>query len=304
MTPKFFLFRFDGAEANAEFVDRWQQLHGGEVYSGTSITVGLWTPDFLEVVLGDGHDGVRMTLIELEQTEKRARESCRQYLPESSAAVVSAFAKYLDAVLDECRRRTDKRLEAFRQLKSALQSTDGTVVRTAGALRNSRDLLEVFPLRDQRDQSPVFPDVPSTSHEPTFTFDGEQLLVRKDLDVLRRVVRILHAVLTGADHDGGTLDGFSTRNPLKRAIEVESNEHLELSRLVTRNDKTGRRINCGQLTRDLAAVLVAAGQQVDATQVRHWIEQLHPVASRFAKQDRMQLVFEHARSVLRPRGAV
>src|SRR5438552_3270877 len=100
MAQIFFIFRFDSAEANAEFVARWQQRHDGEVYSGTSITVGLWTPDLLEVVIGDGGGSARMTLIELEHTEKRARESCRQYLPESSSAVVGAFSKYLETVLD------------------------------------------------------------------------------------------------------------------------------------------------------------------------------------------------------------
>lgn len=69
MSETFFLFRFDGAEANAEFVARWQRHHGREVYSGTSITVGLWTPDLLEVVIDDSGESARMTLIELEQTE-------------------------------------------------------------------------------------------------------------------------------------------------------------------------------------------------------------------------------------------
>ena len=72
-----FLFRFDGAPDNADFVTRWSERHSGQVYSGTSMRVGLWTPDILEVMIDDTANRVLLTLIELEATEKRAREHCR-----------------------------------------------------------------------------------------------------------------------------------------------------------------------------------------------------------------------------------
>jgi hypothetical protein len=298
MAQTYFLFRFDGAEANTEFVARWQQRHGGEVYSGTSITVGLWTPDLLEVVVDEGGDSARMTLIELEQTEKRARESCRQYLPESSSAVRGSFGDYLETILDECRRRTDRRFDAFQNLKSVLNAQTNVIVRTAGALRTSADLLEVFPLRDQPDQSPVLPDAVDVQPEAAFVFDGERLLVRKDLDVLRRVVRILHAVATRDDHSGGVLDGFSRRNPLRRALEGQSDLYPELSKLVSPNDRTGARVNCGLVTNELAALLATTDQHPGTSDIRRWIEELHPAASRFSKQERMQVVFEQVRKVI------
>jgi len=298
MAHSFFLFRFDGAEVNAEFVTRWQERHAGEVYSGTSITVGLWTPDLLEVVFDDGGGSARMTLIELEQTEKRARESCRQYLPESSLAILGAVSKYLDTVLDECRRRTDRRFDAFQRLKSALNAQTKVIVRTAGALRTSADLLEVFPLRDQPDQSVILPDAPDSAPQSAFVFGGERLLVRKELDALRRVVRIVHAVVTRQDHDGGVLDGFSRRNPLRRVLDGESSRYPELTKLVSANSHTGGRVDCGRVTKELAEVLTAAGQHVEPARIRNWIEEPHPVASQFSKQDHMQKVFEQARRVV------
>ena len=72
--------------------------------------VSFWTPDMLEVTIDDAADSVHLMLIELEATEKRAREHCGQYLPESSAAVFEAFVQYLDTVLERCRSNTDHRL--------------------------------------------------------------------------------------------------------------------------------------------------------------------------------------------------
>jgi hypothetical protein len=298
MAQMFFLFRFDGAEANAEFVTRWQERHAGEVYSGTSITIGLCTPDLLEVVFDDDGGSARMTLIELEQTEKRARESCRQYLPESSSTVLDTFNKYLNTVLEECRRRTDRRFDSFQKLKTVLNAQTNVIVRTAGALRNSADLLELFPLRDQPNQSPIMPDASDAAPPSAFVFDGDRLLVRKDLDVLRRVVRIVHAVATREDHSGGILDGFSKRNPLRRVLDGKPTRYPELTKLVSPNERTGGRIDCGRVNKELAEILATAGLHVESARIRNWIEELHPIASQFSKQEPVQRVFELARRVV------
>jgi hypothetical protein len=115
---------------------------------------------------------------------------------------------------------------------------------------------------------------------------------------LRRVVRILHAIATRADHSGGVLDGFSRRNPLRRALEGQSDRYPELSKLVSTNDRTGGRVDCGCVTNELTALLATTGQDVKTSDVRRWIEAFHPVASCFSKQEPMQMVFEQARKVL------
>jgi hypothetical protein len=238
-----------------------------------------------------------MTLIELEQTEKRARESCRQYLPESSSAVLHAFSKYLDTVLDECRRRMDRRFDAFRKLKSVLNARADILVRTAGALRASADLLEVFPLCDQTDQPAILPEAAVTPQSP-FVFDGVRSLVRTDRDLLRRAVRIVHAIATRKDHDGGSLDGFSRRNPLRRILDTESSRYPELIKLVSQNDKTGGRVDCGRIAKELTEIMAASGQHVEPARIRNWIEEVHRLASQFSKQSPIQQVFEQARSVM------
>jgi hypothetical protein len=105
-------------------------------------------------------------------------------------------------------------------------------------------------------------------------------------------------VATRADHIGGDLDGFSRRNPLRRALEGKSALYPEVSKLVSQNDRSGGRVDCGQVTNELTTLLASAGQHAEASDVRRWIEELHPVASRFSKQERMQIVFEQARKVV------
>lgn len=300
MGTAWFLFRFDGAPDNADFVTRWSERHGGQVYSGTSMRVGFWTPDMLEVTIDDAADRVHLTLIELEATEKRAREHCRQYLPESSAAVFEVFVRYLDTVLERCRSNTDPRLPALQALKGTLAGQLGVVVRTAGALRTSGGLIEVFPLMDQGTGPPVQSAVTHAARPRSFVFDGERRLGRDELDGLRRVVRILHAVVVGKDHSSGTLKGFwnLNRKPLETALNGESARYPELSRLISPSDYSGATIDCEKILHELRDLWGTARADANPERIRKWIKDFHPIASALPQHEPMQEVFDQARSVL------
>jgi len=300
MAQKSFLFRFDGAPDNEDFVTRWCERHGGQVYSGTSMRVGQWTPDILEVIVEDDANRLYLTLIELEATEKRAREHCRQYLPESSTAVFEAFARYLDTVLDRCRVNTDPRLPALQGLKGVFAGQLNVVVRTAGALRTSGDLLEVFPLMDQSGESPVRSAATYTAPQPLFVFEGERRLSRDELDGLRRVVRILHAVIVGKDHSSGTLKGFFNlnRKPLELALDGEPGRYPELSRLISPSDYSGAAIDCETILQELRELWSADRADADPENIRSWVKDFHPIASALPQHEPMQSVFDRARSVV------
>lgn len=300
MSETSFLFRFDGAPGNESFVTSWHQRHpDGVPYSGTSITVGDWTPDLLEVTIADDASSINLTLIELEATEKRAREHCRVYLPERSAALLDQFVRYLDTVLSRCRRITDPRLAAFERLKQLLVSNTTTRIQTAGALRTAADFVEVFLLMDQAN-SPNPSRAPTQTDSPaTFAFRGQQVFSRAELDALRRVVRTLHAVVIGKDHSGGTIDNFlSKRNPLKDVLRDKSTEYGALSSLVTLTEKSGGTVDCESILRELAGLFASAGKQIECDRIRRWIEDFHPIASGFRKHQPMKELFEEARCVV------
>ena len=133
--------------------------------------------------------------------------------------------------------------------------------------------------------------------QPTFAFGGVQRLSRDDLDGLRRVVRILHAVLVGRDHSGGTIENFSKRNPLKKVLGGKPARYPELSTLVSPNDHSGATVDCERIVNELGALLTAAGN-ADPDRIRRWIKDFHPIASGFRKDHAMPEVFEQARKVV------
>src|SRR5947208_10190686 len=116
---KTFLFRFDGARENNDFIEA-ARSKGHVVYAGLSMTLERgWIPDFVEVDLGkDGSCSI--TLIELEPTETRALVGARKYLPESSESVSSVFRQYLQRVLERCRSMADPRAADIQLLNDAM----------------------------------------------------------------------------------------------------------------------------------------------------------------------------------------
>jgi hypothetical protein len=80
--PDTFLFRFDGARENDEFLNH-ARLKGHLVYAGLAMQLQRgWIPDFVEVSLDEENNSCSITIVELESTDSGARISARKYLPE------------------------------------------------------------------------------------------------------------------------------------------------------------------------------------------------------------------------------
>jgi hypothetical protein len=130
-------------------------------------------------------------------------------------------------------------------------------------------------------------------------FEGKRRLGRDELDGLRRVVRILHAVVVGKDHSNGTLKGFwnLNRKPLETALKTESARYPELSRLISPSDYSGAEIDCEKIIHELHD-LWGAARSANPERIREWIRDFHPIASALPQHEPMQKVFDQARSVL------
>jgi hypothetical protein len=80
--PDIFLFRFDGARENDEFLNL-ARSKGHLVYAGLAMQLQRgWIPDFVEVTLDEKAATCTITIVELESTEGSALVSARKYLPE------------------------------------------------------------------------------------------------------------------------------------------------------------------------------------------------------------------------------
>lgn len=297
-----YLFRLDMAKDNDDFLALRRGRQVDHVYSGTPMKVGPgWLPDFIEVVVDANSGSCRLTLIELEATEIPARAACRKYLPEVSSEVVRAFLDYLNTVISQCRSTADPRLEAIDKLKGILAGNSTISVHTAGGLRTSADLVEDLPLIDQPEPftAPVSAPVGSSS---LFLFHGEPRLTRAESDGVRRAVRILHAVVVGRDHSGGTMKSWRNlrQKPLDRAVSKDSARYPHLHKLLTSKTESGLRINCDKLSAELALLWRAAGNEsLTAERIATLISTFVPVAVSFAEHEPMQNVFDRARDVVR-----
>src|ERR1700722_4287981 len=193
-----FLFRFDGSRDNDKFMELRGKRHGSRLYAGTPMKVGPgWIPDFAEVFIDEPAMGVQLTLIELEATDIAARESCRKYLYERSSAICEAFSQYISTVVSQCRGTADPRLIAFQHLKEFLGKAPTLALRTAGALRDSPDFLEDFPLIGQSGRSAAQAPADAATNRPALVFVGKRRLSREEVQGLWRVVQILHALMIG-----------------------------------------------------------------------------------------------------------
>jgi hypothetical protein len=247
---------------------------------------------------------VQLTLIELEATDMVARESCRKYLPEPSSAIIKAFSQYLDNVLKRCQTTADQRFKTFQDLRKFLSKHPTIVVRTAGALRTSLDLLEVFPLIDQPKGPLREFAVADTTDRPSFICEGEHRLSRDEVQGLWRVVRILHAIVVGKDHNNGTLETGAglLRKLFDTALNRPPNRtYPELKKLHSPDSKYGVKIDCDKIVTELADLWTVGGNDATPAGVRSWINAFYPVACSFQRRERMRNVFERARTVVADR---
>ncbi len=296
-----YLFRLDMAKDNDEFLALRRGHQVEHVYSGTPMKVGPgWIPDFVEVAVDADADTCRLTLIELEATEIPARAACRKYLPEGSSDVVRVFLEYLNTVISQCRSTADPRLEALDELKGILASRSAISVHTAGGLRTSADFVEDLPLIDQPEPLTV-PVTAPVGPSSSFSFHGELRLTRAESDGVRRALRILHAVVVGRDHSGGTMKSWRNlrQKYLDRAVSKDGVQYPHLHELLTSKTAFGLRVNCDKLSAELALLWGGAGNEsLTAERIAKLISSFVPEAVSFAEHESMQNVFERARAVV------
>ena len=297
-----YLFRLDMAKDNNEFLALRRTRQVDHVYSGTPLKVGPgWIPDFLELVVDRDSQLCRLTLIELEATEIAARASCRKYLPEPSSEVMRAFLGYLDTVIAQCRSTADPRLDAFEGLKEIVLSVSTIVVHTAGALRSSPDLLEDLPFIDQAERQ-ALAVVDMAKSPSSFLFIGERRLTRAEADGVRRAARILHAVIVGRDHSGGTMKSWRniSQKPLDCAVAKDQSRYPHLHKLLTAKTVHGLNINCEKVATELATLWrVADGEPMTADRAAEMVSTFVPVVVTFESHEPIQKVFARARETLR-----
>lgn len=118
--PGTFLFRFDGARENDEFLNH-ARSKGHRVYAGIAMQLQRgWIPDFVEVSLDEEVATCTITIVELESTEGSALVSARKYLPESSKDILSIFQKYqagASEMPNNCRSTRRRHSEGSRCLR-------------------------------------------------------------------------------------------------------------------------------------------------------------------------------------------
>jgi hypothetical protein len=296
-----FLFRIDNARDNDEFMNLRRERHGDRLFSGTAIKIGPgWIPDYIELSVDEGKNEIRLTLIELEANEGTARASCRKYIPEPSAAIVEAFHAYLDTVLAQCRLTADPRLDGFRQLKETLVRSTKVIVQTAGAIRNSPDFIELYPLLDQPIQNPIGGAHATADEQSQIQLEGQRSLSRLEIDGVRRAVRLLYAVAAGKDDNGGLWKSHKNlrRKPLDTALSKQPEDFPVLRQIVFLSSQSGAKVDCDKMANELVALWAGVGQRITAEQVVGWVRTFYPAAIEFGAEQSMQSVFAQARAIM------
>ena len=261
-----------------------------------------WIPDFLEAALDEDANLVRLTLIELEAVDATARASCRKYLPESTNNIFHAFVQYLDNVLAQCRATADPRLVSFQSFRDKLENAYKVSIRTAGALRDSVDFLEEFPLLDSTEDLSVSHATKVEKSVAIGVLEGHRKMSRAEIDCLKRVVRILHAVLFDSDHSKTSFDVWrkSRNKPLDSALKSNPALYPGLRKLVLHNDQSGSNVDCEQVFDELTVLwksnLAIRGEARDC--IRHWVAAYYPFALKVTGHKKMQVIFDDARHII------
>lgn len=296
-----YLFRLDGARDNDEFLQLSLSQGINLVYAGVEMKIGRgWVPDFLEVSGDFENRTCVVRLIELEATEISALVSTRKYLPEDSSRILKAFDLYLDRVVDRCRTTSDPRRDDFVRLKNLLLEAKSISVRTAGALRTSRQFIEDLLLMDQP-QSEQITRIQKHSTPQSFTFFGERSLSPRDRKSLFRTLLILDGVIRERDHSAARVGGWLAHRtqPLKIAVKDASNRYPLLAAFLSADKRSGGRTNCDGLAKELSALWSKARKvPLDPHLVSDMVVRYFPTARLLREHDPIQKAFESARAVI------
>lgn len=296
-----FLFRFDGARENDEFLEH-ARSQGHLVYSGIEMKLTRgWIPDFIEVLLDDNAVECSLSIYELESTETVALVSARKYLPESSQDILESFRQYLDRVLRRCRSTADPRTGEIQQLLDALGRAAQTRIWTAAALRRPPRTVEKLPLIDQdllfgRRDSAIGPQ----AHNEANSLRGELSLSSREHKTISRSVLILDAVTRGWDKSDASLRAWRNlrSQPLRNDVRQNSSKYPALAVLLL-GQKTGVRVTIEEVARELCAIWsqFQPGRHSE-TAVLAALEKFLPIDRELDLNASVRKAFERARSVL------
>jgi hypothetical protein len=297
-----YLFRFDNAKENNLFMED-ARARGLIVYAGRELKIGRgWIPDYLMVASDEAGRRFTLTIIELDATDTLARVSSRKYLPESSNDIVKAFYDYLDGTIAECRRTADPRCEAFEDLRKVLERATKIAVESGCALRSRPTLIEKLQLFDQALEVEPPPQREIRSVHLAVPLMGRPVLTRQQTRALYRAVLILDAVIRKRDHGAAKLKAWlgGRTQPLKKLILEQESDCPELRGFLKANKNTGIRLSMEKLLEELARLWSAAtSTEIPPSAVRSLIHDYLPVAAQLSMHERVQRVFEGARSLVK-----
>jgi hypothetical protein len=296
--PDTFLFRFDGARENDEFLNL-ARSKGHLVYAGLAMQLQRgWIPDFVEVSLDEKAATCTITIVELESTEGSALVSARKYLPESSKDILSIFQKYLLRVLQKCRTTADPRVEDIQRVLDGLAGSTKIGMWSAGALRQLPRIVERLPLIDQGRESDGVSIYPQAEARPD-PFEGEISLSARQHKNLSRSILILDALIRGWDNSGASLRAWrsSRSQPLRRYVEKHSVDFPTLSALLI-GQKTGSRLMIEDVAREVSVIWngLQPDRHTEAT-VRAALSRFMPIDLTLDPNAPVRIAFEKARLI-------
>jgi hypothetical protein len=297
-----YLFRIDGAKDNDEFFVAFRPLVS-QVYAGIDVRIGSsgWVPDFIKVVVDEAHQGILITLMELEATESVALISCRKYLPESSTDIVETFGKYLDRVIRHCQSTADDRKNEFVRLKARLLEAKQVNVTTAGALRSATSFVEEISLIDQPQRFVQTRQMQPVLRKTIPIFRGNLRLSADKAKALSRSVLILDAIVRQRDHSEATFKSWRGKNgqPMKHLLINNHTSYPNLRSFLFGSTNRGITLDFEMLLEELAHIWLEAGKsEFNQENIRVMINNYFPIALKIKGHETMGVVFEAARKHL------
>jgi hypothetical protein len=297
--PKTFLFRFDGARENNEFLEH-ARLKGHLVYAGLVMQLQHgWIPDFVEVSLDEETTKCMITIVELESTEVTALISARKYLPESSKDILSIFRQYLHRVLQKCRKTADPRVEDIQMVLDTLGRSTKIGIWSAGGLRQPPQVVEMLPLFDQglvsEDTS-----IDLQTEKKSDYLTGEVALSSRDHKNLSRSILILDAVIRGWDKSDASLRAWRNlrSQPLRRQIQKYSVDFPALSALLL-GQKYGIRVMIDDVTSEVSVIWNEFQPKCHTeTTVLAALSRFLPIDRTLDPNESVRIAFEKARMIV------
>ena len=224
--------------------------------------------------------------------------SARKYLPEEPSSVIETFKEYLGTIIKECRRTADSRKEELENLRVFLTHGANIQICAAAALRDSTEFVEVLPLMLQVASSPV-PRITHPNVTSGFEAKGKRVLTRREAEVLQRTIWILHAVISGQDDSGASLEAWYKVLSRRNYTGEQFPQNSEMHRLVQRPKQRGLEIDFDKLVEEMLPIWSSGTHSQKSTlQVSGSIETYFPIARAFPKNTRMPTIFQKARRIL------